>query len=163
MYEALLDKLKTKEEVAVLEVEVEDLLANLYKITNDFDTTLKGSVRAWVYELVSVEISKSNVDKVKYFEDLKTELSKFKVLELTLAVEPNYSLIENIHDWLRQNIGKGIVIDVDYDSSVIAGSIISFNGHYLDLSLRKSFDEVFRASQDEILTVLNAHGVNSQK
>ena len=74
---------------------------------------------------------------------MKDLIKKFKVIKLTLAFDPTGKTIENIHEFVSENLGIGYILDIEVDENVLAGAAIMFNGKYKDFTLRKTLEEAF--------------------
>ena len=70
---------------------------------------------------------------------------------MSLAIDPTPETIDRLFDWVKKNLGEGIVLDIDKDESILGGAIISFDGIYNDLSLRKTLEGIFQTKKDEIM------------
>jgi hypothetical protein len=143
MYNAFIQKVKTRQDVYKLQDEVDLLLKALYQNKDKYDDVLNNSIRNWVAELILEEVEKNKVSIDNYLQGLKRQLESVKAINLTISFEPTPSAIENICNWVRQNLGQGIVINFVIDPKIIAGAIISYKGKYIDLSLLTKFNESF--------------------
>jgi F0F1-type ATP synthase delta subunit len=74
--------------------------------------------------------------------NLEQELQRLRVFEVTLAFEPTVSFLEKLFLWVRENIGQGIILKLEKDESIIGGAIVSFEGKYLDLSIKSKLEEL---------------------
>ena len=89
-------------------------------------------------------------DLTKLLNDWKSELEALKVLKLSLAFEPNEMILQKLWSWANQNISKNIILDIESDPSLVAGAIVTWNGHYRDYSYRGTlatniFDQIWKA------------------
>gem|GEM_PF-6449439 len=107
----------------------------------DFDSVLSNLIRQETRDLVLSFIL--NEDKKKVIEDLKNELMKIKFVEVILAVDPSYELVEKILARIKSYVKENIAIDVKVDSSIIAGATVSYEGRFFDGSMLKNFEAVF--------------------
>lgn len=156
MYSELLSHIRTKSDVWQLEDEVDLLLDHLYKgKAGDFDLALKKDVRSWVSELLTSAFASPDSKKDDYLRGLKVAVEKLRELKLTLAFEPTQNSIEKIHDWVRKNIGEGVILDITFNPTIFAGAIVIFEGEYRDLSLRNKFKEQFEQNRDLIFSILS--------
>ena len=90
----------------------------------------------------------------EYLIGLREQLQKFKVLKLSIAFEPREFTIDNLLAWVLKNLGFGIVLDIKTDKTILAGTIIEFEGKYKDLSLKKKLEEVFASKREEIIKTI---------
>lgn len=155
MYLELLSHIRTKEDAWQLEEEVDLLLEHLYKgAVGDFDLALKNDVRAWVSEFLTKAFASPENNKDEYLRGLKEAIGTLRELKLTLAFEPTQNSIEKIHDWVRKNVGEGIILDITFNPTIFAGAIVIFEGEYRDFSLRNKFREQFEENRDRVFEIL---------
>jgi F0F1-type ATP synthase delta subunit len=88
---------------------------------------------------------------VSFFQTLKILIKKLKVIKLVLAFDPTRRTIERIHNFVKENIGIGYVLDIEVYHEVLGGAIVIFNGKYKDFTLKKNLEEVCRSRRNEIL------------
>lgn len=156
MYNEILSKIRTGMDAWRLEQEVDLLLKNFYSSDpKKFDLTLDKNIRSWVSTELKSAFSQGGIDKDKYLEGLKTEIHELKKLKLTLAYEPTQSSLEHIHDWVKANVGTGVILEITINPTLVAGAIVAYEGEYRDLSLRKRFAQGFEKSRKRISEILS--------
>ncbi|MCD6114696.1 F0F1 ATP synthase subunit delta [bacterium] len=85
----------------------------------------------------------SNKEKIlKELEETKEELLKLPVLKIQLAFSPSPSFIKEISDWLKRNLKKKVLLDVEVNPVIVGGAILEYRGRYLDLSLKKEIEKL---------------------
>lgn len=155
----LMTSLKTTQEVDELSLELDSLTSALFKSEEMTLEKALSSIRTRSKDMIMEIFSKNNLDStnketVRDFLDTLRELIKnFKVIKLILAFEPSQKTIENIHNFVSENIGVGFVLDIEKDESVLGGSVVIFNGKYNDFTLRKTLEKVFENKKGEFLLV----------
>lgn len=138
MYSEILSNIRTKEDAWALEQEIDILLDRLYSSNQeDYGQALKRDVRSNIALIIKSSIEKARIDRDKYLQGLKTELKKLKEIQLTLAFEPTDAIIEKILLWVRENVGEGIILDINYSKTISGGAVIIHKGKYRDYSLKK--------------------------
>lgn len=138
MYSEILANIRTKEDAWALEQEIDILLSKLYSTKADeFSHALEHDVRSNVALIIKSSIEKARIDRDKYLQGLKNELKKLKEIQLTLAFEPTDATLEKIFLWVRENVGKGIILDINYSKTISGGAVIIHKGKYRDYSLKK--------------------------
>jgi F0F1-type ATP synthase delta subunit len=161
IYFDLMTSLKTTLDVENLSCEIDTFMSSFLKSDK---TSLEKSL-----DLISVDsakkitqtFSKNNLninDKdtvIDFFETLKDLLNKFKVIKLVLAFNPTYKIITNIHNFVKDTIGVGYILDIEISEEILGGAIIIFNGKYCDFSLKKDIEDTFEKRQGNILQLLN--------
>ncbi len=83
-------------------------------------------------------------DITEFIQLLKVELSLVRELKITLAFDPDLAFLSRLHSWVSNNISNMRVFDVTVDPSILGGIILVNDGKYLDLSLEKEFNRVFK-------------------
>lgn len=97
--------------------------------------------------------SKNNLDVhdkdtvSNFSKTLKELIKKLKVIKLVLAFDPSYKTIRNIHNFVKETIGIGYILDVEVSQDLLGGAIVIFDGKYSDFSLRKSIEDTFANGQ----------------
>jgi F0F1-type ATP synthase delta subunit len=138
MYSEIIANIRTKEDAWALEQEIDILLNKLYSAKADeFSHALEHDVRSNVALIIKSSIEKARIDRDKYLQGLKNELKKLKEIQLTLAFEPTDATLEKIFLWVRENVGKGIILDINYSKTISGGAVIIHKGKYRDYSLKK--------------------------
>lgn len=147
-YQGLIELTQTTDDVVKLDEEIDLLLQSIYHVDKDMiEDTLERMVRIRVAMEIR-KIIKQTASSRK--EDIKILLSNayrticaLPILKLTLAFEPSEAVIGNLSRWARQNLAAGILLDLSLDRSVLGGSVISYNGKFYDLTLKKKLQAVF--------------------
>lgn len=156
MYSEILDKLRTLEDAQILDSEIEVLLSGLYEQKGEgYESALKTEVRAWVADSIRRIQPESGLSKEEFLKKLEEELKKIKLLQLTISFEPTEGNIERIHNWILNNAGKNLILEVHTNPSLIGGAVVVHEGEYRDYSLRKKFIEAFTKHKDEFLKFLS--------
>ena len=75
---------------------------------------------------------------------VQESVAAIPVLSLTLAFEPTVESMKALTDWFLLNLKKQVLFDVKVDTSIIGGALITFNGKFLDFSIKTKFDQVFQ-------------------
>ena len=82
---------------------------------------------------------KSNMNEVLLAA--KDSLVSAQLLNITVAVDLEDSFIDKLYDWFTKNGFKDFLLDITKDTSIYGGLLLSFNGKYMDLSLKKRASE----------------------
>lgn len=89
--------------------------------------------------------TKDNINQI--FTQFSGQISNLPTLILYLTFEPDEQTIEQIGSYARKTFGssrgagKMILLDIKYDSKLIAGAALVWNGLYRDYSLRSKIEE----------------------
>lgn len=63
-----------------------------------------------------------------------------------IAFEPDQDLRNTLLDWVQEQFGEDIMLEIRVDKTLIAGAQIYFEGKYIDASLRKDVDKILNLS-----------------
>lgn len=108
----------TKDQVDVLKQEIDILINSKYQSKNNElirDSTL-------------LELEKRKINP----EDWQKELNNLRVLKITIASEPTRANILAYGEWIKKNVGKDIIMEINVNSGIVAGAQIIWNGKYQD-------------------------------
>ena len=155
MYSEILSHIRTSDEVKILFDEIDILLDALYKEAGQgFESTLRTYVRDWVSGEMKKAWSGNVLDKEEYLKKLKSALENLKSIKLTLAFEPTDASLDKFYGYVRQNIGEGIILEINYEPTIIAGALIAYEGEYRDFSLKRLFEEELIKMNEQIVVLL---------
>ena len=80
----------------------------------------------------------SDKPSVQHFvRALQEAIEDLPVAHLVLAIDPDQDTVERVSEWLCENIGELVLLDIKRDPLLIAGGVISFNGKTHDYSLMR--------------------------
>lgn len=160
-YDSIVDRFTTVEDVHLAATQIDSLLVALYKtdkeafvhaLQNNLHRNLSDSL---MQALTDQHISLEDHDALEqYCKGLKHFLSSLPLLQLTLAYHPNNEQIEKLSEWARSQTNKPVILELHYNPYILGGAIITFEGKYLDLSLKKKLDAVYEAKRGEVMGML---------
>lgn len=149
-FKPILNNIQTVEDADTLSSQIDIILENIYKTTNIsisklIDQTLSSET---VVEIKKVflehALSFEHHEEIKsFFTSLKEELSKCKIMTLTLAYHPTPEHIKQLKNWCIQNLNDQIIFEFQFETELVAGTIVIFNGHYLDFSVKSKLTQYF--------------------
>ncbi len=157
IYFDLITSFRTTQEVGNFVSEIDSLMSAFFKSEKVSIEEALNSISMDSAKKIKEIILKNNLnindrDEVSdFFENLKELLKKFKVIKLVLAFNPTLRTIENIHNFVRETIGIGYILDIEVSESILGGAIVIFNGKYSDFTLKKSLENTFISKKKEIL------------
>ena len=145
-YKDLFVHILTQDEIDEFSEIVIFLLKSAYKMEKDVqEVTLTLPVKfAKTIEDYFTAIKQNRYDPIEFGNGLKSlidTLEKLDKVELTMAMEPNYKLIQDISSWFYQNVDKKVILKINVDKNIIAGMHINYNGTFLDYSYQKIFND----------------------
>ena len=151
----LLSKIRTTGERDKLETELDVLLSNLFEHKGQgFEIALRTQVRSWVAAEIQNGLPDS-VDAIQgYLTSWQDKLSKLKTLKLKIAFEPTDSSIDKFLDFTRKNIANDVILNIEVDPAIYGGAEITYEGQYRDYSLKRLFNEEYRAQEEELKKIL---------
>jgi F0F1-type ATP synthase delta subunit len=157
IYFDLIASLKTTQEVADFVCEIDTLMLTFSKSEKMTMEKILDSISINSAKKIMQIFTKNNLDindkdtVAGFFETLKELLKKFKVIKLVLAFDPTRKTIENIHNFIRETMGIGYILDIEVSEDILAGAIVIFNGKYSDFTLKKNIEDAFTLKNNEIL------------
>ena len=155
MYSELNQLARTEEERELLKEELEALSASLYEKEGAYEEVLLKKVRPQTAEtLKRLSVEGKLPDRAKFIAQALKSLESLKVLELTVAFEPKGQTVERIWQWVRANVGEGIILKFSLDRSIGAGAIVVYEGKFRNYSLRKLLEDYFVASRQNLVETL---------
>jgi len=134
---------------------ISSLLENLYKTGVNKTTQSKSEYEKKITEEILSDLNRKNIkeasDIENYLNSLLESLKNLPTVKITIAVSPNNHLLDMLKSWAEENLGKNTVFDIDTDSDILGGVILSTKkGLYKDFSLSKKLNDVFAEKRKEI-------------
>lgn len=96
-------------------------------------------------------------DQISYKRQINKLLNKLRTsknIKLTLAFQPDDATITFFSDWIKKNVKQDILIDLQFDKSIVGGAQIIAGGVYKDYSVKKNLTNRFQIQRDEIMKLL---------
>jgi len=157
IYFDLITSLRTTQEVAGFVSEIDTLTLTFFKSEKISMEEALGSISEDSAKKIMQVFSKNNLDindrdmVAGFFETLKKLVKKFKVIKLVLAFDPTLKTIENLHNFVKDTLGVGYILDIEASKEVLGGAIVIYNGQYHDFTLKKSIEDSFNNKNEEII------------
>lgn len=85
---------------------------------------------------------KDNEEVKKALDQMEEKLESLKQINITLSFKPSEVFVKNIHRWLKKNLSEDIIINLNEDEGLLGGIVLSYNGYYTDLSIKKKLEEL---------------------
>ena len=150
IYFDLITSLRTTQEVAGFASEIDTFM-----LENTLDSISEDSAKKIMrtFSKNNLDINNKNI-VVSFFKTLKELLKKLKVIKLVLPFHPTRKTIENIHNFVKNIVGIGYILDIEISEDVLGGAVIIFNGKYYDFTLKKSIEDTFEVKNKEIQMLL---------
>ena len=156
----ILKDLRTKDERDLLRNQLDELEAALFKadhkvtegiLKSHFPEHLASTMRGII---ASDEFAKNPEALRTFFKDLEDVIDKLPFLKLSIAFKPPEEMIVRLHDWTEQNLGPGIVIDINYDGSMLGGARIIFGGKYKEMTLAQMITDVLAKEKTAVMGMI---------
>ena len=155
VYFELITSLKTTQEVANFVYEIDILLPliksgrmAMEKALESISVDSAGKIMQ-VFSKYKLDVKDRNV-VTGFFEILKGLVKKFKVIKLVLAFDPTRKTIEKIHNFIKNTLGVGYILDIEVSEEILGGAVVIFNGRYSDFTVKKMIEDTFNAKNKEI-------------
>lgn len=141
----------TTEVRGTLLAEIELLRKSLYQVGSGFEQTLQKNLRSESAAALSqfLQKDKTREQKEASLNELKEALLKLPLLHLTIAVAPSASGIDTITEKARTYFGADVVLDIVIDPALYGGAEVSYEGRYVDLSLKSKMDDYFAKRKNQ--------------
>lgn len=135
--------IKTRNEAASLQDKLTIISADLFKSDKTIAEVLGQRLPSGKIGMIQAIADKYNVnqdnksDMQELLQQINDAIDDLPLAHLIIAIDPNVQTVQAIHHWFYRTLKKPAVIDIDVDPSLIAGSVISFNGKLRDYSLKR--------------------------
>lgn len=162
IYFDLITSLKTTKEVSHFASEIDTLLQTLFKSEKSSLEKALNQISTESAGKITQVFSKNNLDindkdaVTGFFETLKKLMKKFKVIKLILAFDPSSKTILSIHEFIRDTLGIGFIMDIEVDPEILGGAVVIFNGQYNDFTLKKTVEDAFESKKEEVSSLLSS-------
>lgn len=156
----LVRMIRTKEEKDTLRDQMIALEATFFRPeSEDFETILKTRlpkhIAAAMRNIFSQPSLKDNPGAVKeFFQNLKDMIDALPLLKLSLSFNPSEEMIGRLHEWVEENLGIGILLDISYDTLILGGARIIFQGRYKELTLSQMITDVLAKEKTNVLKLI---------
>lgn len=151
---------RTKEEKDILRDQIMMLEATLFRPeSEDFEKILKTRLPKHIAEamrdILSQSPLKENPAAMKdFFQNLKDTIDILPFLKLSLSFSPSEEMIQRLHEWVEKNLGIGILLDISYDTLILGGAQIIFQGKYKELTLSQMITDVLAKEKINVLKLI---------
>lgn len=132
----------TRTEANVLLSEVDILLRSIYMVGDgNFKQTLENGVRSQTALTISKYIEEKKEEEL--LKGIKEKINSLDYVGLTIAFDPNLEVTRKIVGWVRQNIDKDLMLDININKSILGGAIIEYKGKVVSFTIKTKVDEYF--------------------
>jgi len=147
-YKEFIEVNKTTDDLVDFREEMDKLVQSLFHTEiYKFEETLNQFVRVRVATEIRRILKEDQInakEHIKAFlEDLYKTITTLPILKLQLSFEPSEMVISDISHWARNNLERGILLDLTLERTLLGGAVIVYNGKFYDYSVRKKLKEIF--------------------
>ena|SRR5258708_2186328 len=142
IYFNIIQTARTRPELDALKEQVGQLETGIYQSKSDTFDKVLGSVSPSLANLIREDIR--TIDKITFIRELKKKLDNVEFMQLTMAFTPSEGGLTKISNWVHENLGQNIILEVVINKAIIGGARVAVNGKYVDLSLKKIIEKEFQ-------------------
>jgi hypothetical protein len=157
----IVNEIQTAEELALLKDIIAKLHADLFKPRASVyhESVFEGipSHIASVFTLALADkFLEEHPEEMKAFlAELERAISHLKVLRLEISFEPTGKLFEHLINWIRKELGTGIVMEITVDKGLLGGARMMYGGKYKELSLPLLIEQAAEKERARIIEQLH--------
>lgn len=159
IYLDLINSLRTTQDVTIFTEEIEDFQKVFFESEGkSFEKAIESVNEEYAVKIMQTfaknKLDINNRDTVENFlNTLKDFLKQLKIIRLVISFEPTHRTVEKIHNFVKENIGIGYILNIEISEDLMGGAIVIFNGKYSDSSLKKNIENAFANRRQEIFTL----------
>jgi len=152
--------IRTKEERDVLRDQISKLEAALYHADPEI---LEKILQTRIPETLA-EKMRNMIDELKlrdhpeaikkFFQDFYNALQQLPLMRIGIAFTPTEEMVTCMHQWTKDNLGQGIILDINFDRSILGGAKIIFAGRYKEMTLAQMINDVFIKEKSAIKKII---------
>lgn len=138
----------TKQEAVDFSDRISAIQERVYEVDFNLENILKEQFDLSNKEKFLSLLRKNNISTESssalngFLVKLREYVSSLPTALLTIAVEPDDSMLKEISDWFMLNTKQQVVLEILIDVGIIAGANISYQGKQSKLSIRPIFEDV---------------------
>ena len=162
LFEQLIAKLRTKSDITSVLICLEDFSAALFSGTTlaarheCFGHLPKEISDILINNLAIQQVTPENRNAIRQrIEELANKLRSCKSIQITLAFEPDEPTTTYLSEWIKKNVDPQMIIDLQFDKTIIGGMLLIAGGVYKDYSVRKKLSNRFQLQRDEIKLLIS--------
>lgn len=159
-FDEIISRLRTTSEVS-------DVIHALEEFASSSFSPTKTSAQEQIFKKLSKEIAAifitafakpstaaEQITLKREVNELLTKLRTCKSIKITIAFQPDEETINFFSDWIKRNVRPDLLIDLQFDKSIVGGAQIIAGGVYKDYSVKKNLTNRFQIQKDEIMKLL---------
>lgn len=109
-------------------------------VPSKIETVLNTHIRFDIAQTLRKEFTRSPQTFYRQVDDTMKSVSHLPVVELTLAYQPTWKQLAELHKWFVHYFQQPVLVKSRFLPSLIAGVEVAWQGHFFDLSLKKDLE-----------------------
>ncbi len=81
----------------------------------------------------------------EFLDKLQEKITALPILSLTIAFEPKEQTLNAISEWFLLHMKRQVLFETVIDPKIIAGAAITFNGRYMDFSIKSKYEKILNS------------------
>ena len=161
LFDQIVYKLRTKTEVS-------DVLLCLDEFAKTFFSAKTSEEQQQIFKKLPKEIAdvliahfatekitpENQISMTRQIDELAAKLRACQSIQMTIAFQPDDAAIALFSDWIKENIRADLLIDLQFDKSIVGGLLLIADGKYKDYTVRKNLATKFQIQRDDIMGLL---------
>ena len=148
----LLKNIYTKEDLISLKQEISEIQKMIFSQSGLLSEKAKNVATKELLEFILSAEGKGEIyfnpnEQFEFLENLKRKLDSLPVLKMVLAFSPPPATIERISQFLENELGRKIILDLTCNPEIIGGAILEYEGKYINLSLAKNLEKILKTNE----------------
>lgn len=160
LFDQIMTKLRTTSEVSDVIHALEEFASSSFSPTKTsaqeqiFIKLPKETATIFITAFAKPSTAAEQITLKREVNELLTKLRTYKSIKITIAFQPDDATITFFSEWIKKNIGPGLLMDLQFDKSIVGGAQIIAGGVYKDYSVKKNLTNRFQIQKDEIMKLL---------
>ncbi len=161
LFDQIITNLRVKSEVSQVLTCLEEFTQTFFSSKTQadqqeiFKRLPKATADILINSLTKEPITPDNQIAIKrQIDALSTKLRQCQTIQITIAFQPDENTISLISGWVKKNVKPEMLIDWQFDKTIVGGALIIAGGTYKDYSVRKNLAGRFQIQRDDIMALL---------
>ena len=141
-FDKIAKKITTKTDLVYF---LDDITTAQEAVFKDNDKSLservKDKVSSEFLSFLKEQDLQSQDKQSSFLKELSEHLQEISQAKLTLAFSPSRDFIEKVSNWIENEAGEKVILDLTINHKITGGIIIEYRGKYLNLSLASKINK----------------------
>jgi F0F1-type ATP synthase delta subunit len=148
---------RTKQEANELISALEEVLDSFFSVKEKPVDTLRRLLSPYTFNQIAAYCKNNTIDMTdknslkNLLQDIKETIQHLPIVTLEIPFYPTEDVIQKISKYFATDINKPVLLAFTVKKTLVAGTVILFNGRYRDYSLKKRFDEAIHEQAKGLL------------